>query len=119
METNEIVAYPRVTSEVIKEFVYRGMPIPGDVGEVVEIRAMGTWGEFAFPVSVHLTVPPGCAVTPFMGDCLKIMVGRDDRSVEEIERARSRVGEVARIVADAVAENSRRIKDEANAPRRP
>ena len=77
----QMTAYPRVVAEQIKPFEYAsasgGKSI---IGEVVEIKAVGVWGDADFPVSVHITVPPGCGITPFMGDCLKIVVSRDDRS---------------------------------------
>ena len=75
MQIEEIVARPRVHRETIAPFKY-----PQGEGEVVEIRADGVWGEFSWPISVHITVPPGCGVVPPMGDCLKIVVTRDDSS---------------------------------------
>lgn len=83
----KIMAYPRVMSEKLDGHEYCGKLIdgkknlsaPSKWGEVVEIRAVGHWGEHQLPISVHLSVPPGHPVLPFMGDCLKIVVSADDR----------------------------------------
>jgi hypothetical protein len=76
------VAYPRVISEMIKPFEYPSMSGEKSIiGEVVEVKASGVWGDAQYPVSIHITVPPGSAVIPCMGDNLKIVVSRDDRGV--------------------------------------
>lgn len=77
MNNNEgpLVVFPRVTSEIVKPFDF-GFENPVKGGEVVEIRATGFWSEFNFPVSIHMTVYPGCEVLPPLGDHLKVTVER-------------------------------------------
>lgn len=70
----------RVLSCVMKPFSY-GVPDPNEpwtveVGEVNVVKAIGTWGECKWPVSLHITVPPGCGVIPHLGNGIKITVER-------------------------------------------
>ena len=78
LSAGRIIAFPRVTSEVIKPFQYIA-PEGSTTGEVVEIRASGEWsdGKYNYPISIHLTTYPGCGVVPFMGDNLKITLERE------------------------------------------
>jgi hypothetical protein len=67
----EIVAHLRVTSQIIKPFQYSDTP-----GEVEEVKAVGVWGEHNWPISLHITVYPGCGVIPIFGDDLQVTVTR-------------------------------------------
>lgn len=71
------VGFPRVISETIKPFSYRANCSPASEGEVVEVRAAGVWqdqdGE-RYPLSLHITVPPGCSFIPVTGDNLRVRV---------------------------------------------
>ncbi len=85
MEAQEkAVGFPRVVSETIKPFTYTAHCSPTE-GEAIEVRAVGVWRENAtpvedlgqaYPVSIHITVPPGCAFIPATGDHLKVTIER-------------------------------------------
>ena len=51
--------------------------------EVIEVKASGDWESRAdgrvptqYPISLHLTAYPGCAVIPSIGDNIKITIER-------------------------------------------
>lgn len=73
-EAPKVIAFPRVISAGIKE---------NQSPEVLEIKAKGYWKESgamqsssSWPVSLHITVYPGCSVIPVTGDHLKITIER-------------------------------------------
>lgn len=70
-DTPQITAPLRIVSQTIKPFDY-----PKQAGEVVEIKAIGTWGEHEWPISLHITVPPGCSVIPATGDEIEVTITR-------------------------------------------
>jgi hypothetical protein len=108
MQDQQIVARLRVVSEAVKPFQYfrdepelASCPMPGGPGEVIEVKAVGVWGhpgEFVgcqshtdqpgasglpgWPVSLHITVPPGCGAIPVFGDDIQITVTRAESLVE-------------------------------------
>jgi hypothetical protein len=43
-------------------------------GEVIEVRAVGEWGEQRFPVSLFITTMAGCGAIPVTGDHIAITV---------------------------------------------
>lgn len=70
----KITAELRVIGCAIKPFAYGE-----DVGEVVVVKAEGEWlSEFPphpkYPVSLHITVYPGCGAIPVTGDKIRITV---------------------------------------------
>jgi hypothetical protein len=50
--------------------------------EVVEIKAQGSWSSSSpdssaeYPISLHITTYPGCAVVPSIGDNIRITIER-------------------------------------------
>ena len=48
-------------------------------GEKLEVKASGLWksenGKDSYPVSVHLTVYPGCPAIPAIGDDIEVVIG--------------------------------------------
>ena len=73
MESETIITNLRVVSEAVKPFSY----FPDQPsGEVIEVKATGVWGEHGYPVSLHITVMPGCGAIPLFGDELKITIER-------------------------------------------
>ena len=71
----------RVTSQKIVPFEYAPLgATPPNIGEVTQLRASGTWKDETgqeYPISVHISVPPGCAVEPeHFGDPITVTVGR-------------------------------------------
>lgn len=80
MECQQIVTRLRVVGEAVKPFQYgltnEGVPLSQPAGEVVEVKATGVWGEYNWPMSLHITVPPGCGAIPVFGDDIKVTVER-------------------------------------------
>jgi hypothetical protein len=74
-ETNAITAEARVLGQTIKPFEYGNTEV-SKLGEVLEVKAVGTWGEHHWPVSLHITVPPGCGAIPCTGDSVRVTVER-------------------------------------------
>lgn len=83
----KIVAKLRVTSCAINEpKPNRAVAsTPGDPrGETVEIRASGHWAsqenktalDIMYPLSLHMTVYPGCGAIPVIGDDVLITIER-------------------------------------------
>jgi hypothetical protein len=82
----KITASLRVTSCVVKPFAYG--KDQANIGEAVEIKATGTWDSDSqapnqasdnnahFPMSLHMTVYPGCGVIPVIGDHVIVTVER-------------------------------------------
>jgi hypothetical protein len=82
MHDEKIEVVLRVKSCVIKPWQYNRLDPPG---ECLEIKAEGGWVPTAdvvtgpggeLPVSLHITVYPGCGVVPVIGDCVQITVER-------------------------------------------
>jgi hypothetical protein len=79
----------RVVSETIRRWDYTHCkpadgPTQSDhIGEVLEVKAIGEWrsldedGPHTFPVSLHITVYPGCGVIPVIGDHICVTIERD------------------------------------------
>jgi hypothetical protein len=67
----------RVTGQKIVPFEYGPS---AHLGEAMEVRAAGTWKDEdgqEYPISVHITVPPGSAIPPLhFGDPITVTVGR-------------------------------------------
>lgn len=94
----KIVADLRATSEVVKQFDYvsKVSGVGVVAGEVVELKASGTWTgvevdddldssgttgvshSHDFPVSLHVTMYPGCPVLPVLGDRVRVTIERVD-----------------------------------------
>lgn len=84
----KIVTSLRVKSCVIKRAEYVDGQLGKIEGEVLEVRAEGLWAPQVpegsksvafntdYPVSLHLTVYPGCGVVPVIGDSMVITVER-------------------------------------------
>jgi hypothetical protein len=86
-ESSKIKLVARVIRAEIKKWDYdqhrlvdqnanpRAMTDPQQAAsEVVEVRAVGEWGEQHFPVSLFITVYPGCGAIPVTGDHIAITV---------------------------------------------
>jgi len=105
MSDDKITVNLRVVSSTIKKWDYRtNAPVDPNtkvycftdesrkseqesIGEAIEVKATGGWSRIdpracsstkdpIFPVSLHITVPPGCGVIPVVGDHLKVTVER-------------------------------------------
>ena len=81
--SDKLIAYPRVTSEIIKPFEYTTLEHRLALGESLEVRATGTWGNDKMPVSLHIITMPGSMIAAPLGECLKITIERDDRTPED------------------------------------
>jgi hypothetical protein len=75
---DKVEAEVRVTSLKVKPFAYKDGKDEMVGGESMEMRAEGFWvgGKDHFPISLHVTVPPGHAVVPAIGDCVSVIVQR-------------------------------------------
>lgn len=73
METGKIVVDLRVVSQAVKPFQYGKT-----IGEVLEVKAVGDWGgnDAEWPISLHITVPPGCGAIPVTGDSITVIVSQ-------------------------------------------
>lgn len=79
----KITARVRVTDLNVRPFDYE---VEGkvEVGESVVVKASGHWKSDTsnpevfdqFPISLHMTVYPGCGIIPALGDNLSITVER-------------------------------------------
>lgn len=81
---DKVTAFPRVIAQVVKPFEYHTGHAKSVIGEVMEVRAVGVYGPDKYPISVHITIPPGCGIIPPIGDCITVTVERDTRSLEQI-----------------------------------
>ena len=80
MQDEKIVTNLRVKSCVIKSFAYD----VDRIGEVVEVKAEGLWASTEqlqpsttdLPISLHITVYPGCGAIPWIGDNIQITIER-------------------------------------------
>ena len=59
-----------------------GLSAGSQAAEVVQVKAVGEWAPetiapaILYPISLHLTVYPGCGAIPVIGDEIRIAISR-------------------------------------------
>jgi hypothetical protein len=75
MQSKTITTEIRVVSETLKTTCRSTMDEKHHPEiEILEVKAVGEWGEHRLPVSLHFAMPPGYGTIPFTGSKIKLEI---------------------------------------------